>query len=163
MPKTLLLLRHGKSDWNNAKESDYDRPLARRGLLAATRLGQYLFEEDLLPDLLVSSPAKRALQTAELVQAELTDVDLNEEESIYEADLAGLVAVVQALPQDVDTVLLVGHNPGMEELCDELSGRTDSVYKTCTLGVLRSELDSWANAGAGKFVREALVNHADLE
>src|SRR5689334_1401090 len=130
MKRKLLILRHGKSDWSNEKESDFDRPLATRGVEAAERVGRYLFEEDLLPDVIVTSPAKRALNTAELVQEELVDVDIQENDAIYEGDLEHLMGVVQELPDECESVMIVGHNPGLEELVDELTGRTDTVFKT---------------------------------
>src|SRR3954466_9034949 len=93
MGKTLLLLRHGKSDWHEG-EADFDRRLAKRGRQAAALIGEYLEEHDLIPDVIVTSPAARALLTAEIIQEALDDIDLVEEERIYEGTLDTLLEVV---------------------------------------------------------------------
>jgi phosphohistidine phosphatase len=163
MAKTLLLLRHGKSDWSSDKDSDFDRPLAKRGREAALLMAQYLAEEDLVPDVIFSSPAKRALSTAEILQEEFTDVDITEDDAIYEATLDTMLELVAGLPEDTDTVLVVGHNPVLEELTDELAGRDDTVLKTCSLAILRSKAGSWEDVTAGSCRLVEVVNPAEVE
>jgi len=124
MPRELLILRHGKSDWGSDAASDFDRPLAKRGKNDAPKVGAWLFREGLVPDYVVSSPAERARQTAAKVCKCLDikksrivwDVDL------YEAEFPKLVAVLARCPRKAATVLLVGHNPGLEQLLMHLAG-----------------------------------------
>lgn len=161
MGKQLLLLRHGKSDWHEG-EADFDRKLAKRGRQAAALMGEYLDEHDLLPDLIVTSPAVRALTTAEIIQDALDDIELIEEERVYEASLETLLAVVSGLADEYERVLLVGHNPGFEELSDALSGRTDSVLKTCSLAVLSCDAASWSEVGEGSCELAEIVHPAEV-
>jgi phosphohistidine phosphatase len=122
MKRELLLLRHGKSDWEDGVE-DFHRPLKKRGRLAAQCIGLWLQEQRLIPDGIVSSPAERALATAKKVCATLAiDVqDIVQEGRIYEASCEQLMAVVHATPHTVHRLLLTGHNPGLEELLEYLS------------------------------------------
>ncbi len=122
MNRELLLLRHGKSNWN-VEADDYDRPLKKRGVRAARHVGKRLYKQNLVPDLIISSPAERAISTAEIV-SEAMGVDgqvIQHEKRLYEADLEDLLSVLIELPDGVSRVLLVGHNPGLEELLIFLS------------------------------------------
>jgi phosphohistidine phosphatase len=161
MGKTLLLLRHGKSDWHEG-EADFDRGLAKRGRQSAALMGEYLDERDLIPDAIVTSPAARALSTAEIIQEALDDIELIEDERIYEASLESLLGVVQGLPDEYERVLLVGHNPGFEELSDALSGRTDSVLKTCSMAILRTEADAWSEVEEETCELQEIVHPAEV-
>ena len=153
--KTLLLLRHAKSDWEHSDiESDYERPLASRGVKAAKKMAELIEEQDLIPELIISSPAKRALTTAKLIETQIGDVEVEENEDIYDADLNTLLNVVHSLPDDIDRIMLVGHNPGFEDLTNALSGREDTVLKTCNMAILNSRLGSWAEATEGSFELE---------
>jgi phosphohistidine phosphatase len=126
--KTLLLLRHAKSSWDDASLSDFDRPLNERGLKSAPFIGQVLVENDLRPDAILSSPAQRAKQTALLVR-ESGDLTAEPEfnDKIYEASPAQLLEVVAEVPPGVKMLLLVGHNPGMEGLLKLLTGEKRSI------------------------------------
>jgi phosphohistidine phosphatase len=124
MPRELLILRHAKSDWHAGARSDFDRPLAKRGKKDAPRVGEWLYREGLVPDLVVSSPAQRAKQTVIRV---CDSMDVNKkailwEDEIYEGGLERLLNVLARCPDDASTVLLVGHNPGLEELLIHLAG-----------------------------------------
>ncbi len=163
MAKKLMLLRHGKSDWNAGLETDYERPLALRGKQAARRMAQLMVEEELEPELILSSPAKRAADTARIVQTELGDVELEELETIYEADVSELLEVVHTLPPDCSSAMLVGHNPGLEELLAELTGTPENVMKTCTLAVLESKAGTWDELSAGSCRLVELHNPRELE
>ena len=128
--KTLVLLRHAKSSWKDASLPDRDRPLNDRGLRDAPRIGGALAELVGTPDLVVSSPAARALATARIVAEavgfplEAIDVD----ERIYGATPAELLKVIRGLDDERNHVILVGHNPGFTELVNALSGpRIDNV------------------------------------
>ena len=115
---TLILMRHGKSDWPENLRRDFDRPLAARGEKDAPRMGKWLRKNGLVPDQMVSSPALRARATAELVAEKLRipGKRITLDERIYEADLRQLLDVIAAHGADSDALLLIGHNPGLEEL-----------------------------------------------
>jgi phosphohistidine phosphatase len=157
----LLVLRHGKSDWDE-QVSDFDRPLAKRGEKAAHKVARMLDEMDLLPDRLISSPAVRALSTAELIEEEVGDLDLTEEPELYGADLKGLLNVVHGLTEDLESVMLVGHNPGLEELVDYLGGIGGTVLKTCSLAVLETR-QTWAELQQGSMTLDEIYHQSKDE
>ncbi|MGE5153657.1 MAG: SixA phosphatase family protein [Bdellovibrio bacteriovorus] len=124
MPRELLILRHAKSDWSSGAQADFDRPLSRRGKHDAPRVGPWLYREGLVPDHVVSSPAERARQTTLKVCKGL-DIGKKRivwEPDLYEASVSDLLAALARCPSDAATVLLVGHNPGLEELVQHLVG-----------------------------------------
>ena len=146
MQRILLVLRHGKSKWGEEFESDFERPLNKRGQRAAKFIGKHLKKQELAPDAIVTSPAERAVSTAELIGARFELGELFLSKQIYHAGCSTLLEVVAKLDDEWQTVLLVGHNPGLEELVDQLSGSRDTLLKTCSLAVLSVEADSWATA-----------------
>ncbi len=117
MSKQLLVLRHGKSDWS-VEVSDFERPLKKRGKRAAQCLGSWLKQNNLIPDYNISSPAKRAKNTAEkLTKAMgLTTQKIHYDSRIYAAELKHLKSVLANCPTQAQRVLLVGHNPELESL-----------------------------------------------
>ena len=121
--RTLYLLRHAKSSWKDDSLRDFDRPLRDRGRKAAKRIGGHLANEKLNVPLMICSPAVRTRETAELL---LKSADLRVEERfderIYEASLGDLLQVVSEIPNDKQVVILIGHNPGFEELLEFLTG-----------------------------------------
>ena len=121
--KQLTLLRHGKSDWSAPYPTDFERPLKARGRRDVPRMGEYLADLGLVPDLIVSSPAERARQTAELFAAAVGyDGEIFWDEAVYGAGVGELMAVLRRLPDDADHVVLIGHNPGLENLASRLIG-----------------------------------------
>jgi phosphohistidine phosphatase len=141
--KTLLLMRHAKSSWADAGQPDFARPLNGRGQKAAPLLGRFLHRQTLKPDLVISSPAERARQTATLVLgAAQLDCDLRFDGRIYEASAARLCTVVNELAAPARTVLLVGHNPGLEEFIRLLTGAAERM-PTAALACIVFEFDEW--------------------
>lgn len=124
IPPELLLLRHAKSARDTDAARDFDRPLAPRGRRDARRMGDWLREQALTPDLVVSSPARRARQTARraLRALSLDPEAIRWDERIYEATPETLLEVLAEAPADCERLLLVGHNPGLEELVEQLCG-----------------------------------------
>jgi len=122
MKRELLLLRHGKSDWST-DSNDFDRPLKDRGKRGAQRMGVWLQQQGLIPDLVVSSPAERALVTAEkcLKAMGRGTRNIRSDARIYEAGLSPLLDVLGECPDDTRRVMLVGHNPGLEDLLIHLA------------------------------------------
>lgn len=122
MTHTLVILRHAKSDWPPGV-ADHRRPLSERGLRDAPAVGHWLVEQGLIPQAALVSPAARTRRTWELAAAAMpAPVPVTYLDSIYAADVQDLLEVVRAVPEDVDTAVLVGHNPGCEELAGVLAG-----------------------------------------
>jgi len=115
--KTLFLLRHAKSSWKDETLADFERPLNRRGKRAAETMGAYFKSEGIVPELIVCSPAVRARETLELVtKAAKWSTEVRYDQRIYEASGMRLAEVVSQIDNDRKVAMLVGHNPGMEEL-----------------------------------------------
>jgi phosphohistidine phosphatase len=152
--KTLLLMRHAKSSWDDASLRDFDRPLAGRGRRDAPRMGRALAVLDSAPDYVVSSPAVRARETIEAVINEghfSAPVEFNE--SIYDASVPALMQIVRRLPFDRQRVLMVGHNPGFEDLLTRLTGERGRM-PTAALACIEFHVDRWQEIedGQGKLV-----------
>ncbi len=155
MHRQLLLLRHGKSDWSTGV-GDFHRPLKDRGKRDAQRVGTLLPQQDLVPDHVVSSPAERAVVTAEkCVKAMGMSVRTIElDRRVYAASVVDLLAVLHDLPPQAQCVLLVGHNPGLEDLLVYLSSQAPGqpadgkLLPTATLAVLQIP-DHWAQLTRG--------------
>ncbi|MGB5339925.1 MAG: histidine phosphatase family protein [Gammaproteobacteria bacterium] len=122
--RTLLILRHAKSDWSAGASDDFKRPLSKRGRKDSPRMGKWMLTRGLVPEIIISSPAKRARQTLELVCSELCPGRDNIiwDERIYMADLQALLEVLRESPDQARSILLVGHNPGLEDLLLHLAG-----------------------------------------
>ena len=134
MPKkTLYIARHAKSSWDNMSLSDFERPLNARGKRDAPFMANLLKEKGISPELILSSPAKRAKKTAKHYH-ETLNVELRFDERIYEASTMSLYHLAQEALQSVDSVMIVGHNPGLTALNDMLSDT--SIYNIPTSGVV---------------------------
>ena len=141
--KILLLLRHAKSSWDNSDLADHDRPLNGRGRRDAPRMGQLLAQHDLTPDLIVTSAARRAATTAELVAlAAEYPGDIHYTDELYLADPETFLDVARDTPDAVARLMLVGHNPGIEELVSALTGR-DEHMPTAALACFGLAIDRW--------------------
>jgi phosphohistidine phosphatase len=127
--RELLILRHGKSDWP-AGIDDFDRPLKKRGKLASARIGRWLRDNDLLPDRVLTSTAKRAIDTTRRVCEAMGIVpdEIEENPDLYHAEPETLVAILRRQPESAKRVLIVGHNPGLEELLEALADTPVSPY-----------------------------------
>jgi len=155
MTRELLILRHGKSDWSTG-HADFDRPLKERGKRGAQRIGLWLRQQELLPDHVLSSPAERALDTAETackVMGKSTQ-DIQADRRIYAADANRLMAVLREAPTGARRIMLVGHNPGLEELLANLAEddipipEDGKLLPTATLARLEVACD-WASITPG--------------
>lgn len=130
MKRELLILRHAKSDWETEAASDFDRPLATRGKLDAPRIGAWLKREGLSPDDILCSPAKRARQTALRVAKTvgIAKGTITWDGALYAASLGDLLAALGRVRRRSQRVMLVGHNPGLEELLQFLGGSSTPYY-----------------------------------
>lgn len=144
--RTLFLVRHAKSSWGNPGLRDHDRPLNDRGLHDAPKMAQLLVKHGVAPDLLVSSPAKRAITTA-LFFAETFQVNPSEvqrEPSIYEAHPQEILRIISDLPESARTVMVFGHNPTFTEVAN-IFAEDDVIENVPTCGVVKitSSASSW--------------------
>lgn len=141
--KTLLIMRHAKSSWDNDYLADHDRPLNKRGQTDATRMGRLLVEQDLVPDVIVSSSARRAVETAEAAaNAAGFDGEIQYTRDLYHADPEIYLDVLRQVNERYPRALLIGHNPGLEELVTDLAGR-DERMPTAALACFRIDTESW--------------------
>lgn len=141
--KTLLLLRHAKSSWGEAGQKDFDRPLNERGLKAAPVMGNFLRQQKIQPQLILSSPAERARQTTSLVlETARLKSNLRYDERIYEASAERLMEVVSQIEDAAEVVMLVGHNPGFEELLQHLTGEAQRM-PTAAMACINLDIDKW--------------------
>lgn len=136
--RTLYLVRHAKSSWGNPGLRDFDRPLNERGLHDAPKMAQMLAEQGIKPDLLVSSPAKRALTTA-LFFAEAFQIaseSVRREPEIYEAFPTTILRIISQLPDEAHTIFMFGHNPTFTEVVNQFM-ENDFVDNVPTCGVIK--------------------------
>jgi phosphohistidine phosphatase len=149
--KQLELLRHAKSSWADPDIADHDRPLNARGRAAAALVGRHLHRQAPPPDLVLCSTATRTRQTLQLLEVDAA-AQVRFEDELYGAGAAGLLARLKAVPAAVGTVLLIGHNPGVEDLTRLLDrDALSSVQKfpTAALAVLRFDIGTWNELDPG--------------
>ena len=160
--KTLLLLRHAKSSWKDAGVKDFDRPLNQRGLKAAPTIGRLIRKRKLQPDLVLSSPAERARQTTQLVlEAAGLKTEVRYDERIYEASAARLFEIVSQIDEEAGMVMMVGHNPGFEELLEALTADSRSL-STAALACIELDIEKWSKVKAGENRLAWLVKPKEL-
>ena len=141
--KILFVLRHAKSSWDNPDLSDFERPLNSRGLDTARFIGGLIYERRFAPQIIVSSPAKRAKQTAILVK-ELAEIGkpIIFDERIYEASPLALFNLIREFDEKYESVLLIGHNPGFEQIVRMLTGENVTM-PTAGLAKINLDLANW--------------------
>ncbi len=141
--KTLLILRHGKSSWKHTDLSDHDRPLKKRGRRDAPRIGQLLSAEDLVPDVILSSTAKRASHTAELAAETCGFMgEIEFRRDLYHTWPGDIFNMLRGLGDEVQSVMVVGHNPGLEALLYALTD-VDEWLPTCALAQVEIDIANW--------------------
>jgi phosphohistidine phosphatase len=146
--KTLLLLRHAKSSWDDPTLADHDRPLSGRGRRDAPRMGELLRDEDLVPEVILSSTAKRARKTAEAVaEASHFDGEIRLVGDLYGADVDTLIELLRTVADESDRVLMIGHNPELTELVEALTRRIE-LLPTGALAAITLPIQRWAELAA---------------
>jgi len=141
--KTLLVLRHAKSSWNEPALDDHERPLNKRGRRDAPRMGELLREHGLIPDVVISSDAVRARLTAEAVAGAAGYAGaIVLDPRLYLAGPADILSLLQRVRGKAETVMIVGHNPGLEELVEQLTGERQDL-PTATLAQIGLPIDQW--------------------
>lgn len=154
--KTLLILRHAKSSWKNVNLVDHERPLNKRGKRDAPRMGKLLAKKNLTPDLIITSSAERALTTAEMVALSSGyEEEITVTRQLYHGDPDDYFEVLRKMGDPHQRVMVVGHNPGMETLVEDLSGK---YHRMPTAALVQVELDlaAWADledGTTGKFIK----------
>ncbi len=142
--KTLLILRHAKSSWKDLTLTDHDRPLNKRGKRDAPRMGRWLRMHNLRPDLIVSSTARRAFTTALAVADEVEYAgQVTATRNFYHADPSEYISHLRDVSAEINIVMVVGHNPGMEELVAQLGGGYEAM-PTGTVAYFSLPISTWA-------------------
>ncbi|MEK6302838.1 MAG: histidine phosphatase family protein [Acidobacteriota bacterium] len=160
--KTLLILRHAKSSWDEPSLRDFDRPLAARGKRDAPRIGKALAERGPLPDLIVSSPAARTRATIKAVAAAARlQAEPQFEDSVYGASSGELIKLIRRLPADKGCAMVVGHNPGLEELVERLT-RVSARMPTAALACIEFKAGRWEDVEDGEGKLAWLLTPKDL-
>jgi phosphohistidine phosphatase len=152
--KQILLLRHAKSSWDNPDLKDFDRPLAKRGLEDAPRMGKFIRKSKYKPGMIFSSPAQRAKETTELVSegAKIDEDSISWNEDLYFGSVRDYLSAIQAASDDDERIMLVGHNPLMENTAGVLAGAQQKIalrMPTAALVCLESFADTWEAIAPG--------------
>jgi phosphohistidine phosphatase len=154
--KRLYLLRHAKSSWDDPELEDHDRPLAPRGRKAAKRIAEYVKDKRLEPSIVLCSSARRARETLEFIAPsfpEQTSVEI--EPSIYHAGAGELFARLQRVPRDAASVLLIGHNPAVQDLALAIANENERLepirkkFPTAALVALDASVEDWEHLKEG--------------
>jgi len=141
--KTLLVLRHAKSSWNDPALDDYERPLNDRGLRDAPRMGELVREYGLIPDVVLSSDAVRARLTAEAV-ADVAGYagEILLDPRLYLAGPTDILSLLPSVRENAETVMIVGHNPGLEQLVEQLTRKRHDL-PTAALAQIDLPIEQW--------------------
>lgn len=172
--KSLTILRHAKSGWDAPVERDFDRPINARGRRGAEVIGQYARRQALAIDRIVASPAVRVAETLDIFQpaADLAAIEPLWDRRIYLASAATLLDAVREAGGDAQSLLLVGHNPGLEDLVlmlvpesgeDELRAEVEDKLPTSALVRLEVDIDDWSALDGGTARITAFVRPRDLD
>jgi phosphohistidine phosphatase len=155
--KTLLVLRHAKSSWNDPQLDDHERPLNERGRRDGPRMGKLVREYGLIPDIVISSDAVRARLTAEAVAAAARYAgEILLDPHLYLASPADIVSLLRTVRENAETVMIIGHNPGLEELVEQLTGERHDL-PTAALAHIVLEIDQWRDLK--RSTRGTLLGH----
>jgi len=154
--KQLFIVRHAKSDWGDATLRDFDRPLNPRGHKNAPEMVNRLVAKGIKPDSIVSSPALRALTTAKYFAAgwQMSTDQLHTNANIYEASVKTLLKVVNDFDSQMEKIALFGHNPGLTDLLNYLTGEYISNMPTCSVAIIEFPFEDWKliSGGTGKLL-----------
>ncbi len=163
--KNLLIMRHAKSDWGDYTLSDFERPLNKRGIKDAPMMGEQILKKDKHIDLIISSPAKRAASTARCVaQAINYNNNIQFEQSFYSAYVDNILLAVQQVNNQQNTVLIIGHNPTVEDLIfDLLSDKTAIIMPTAAITSIIFEVDQWQDIENNKGKLEWFIKPKDFK
>jgi phosphohistidine phosphatase len=174
--KTLILLRHAKSDWSDALASDHARPLNERGIAAAEAMGAYMTRKRYSPELILCSTARRTVQTLDLIRPNLNgDIQVRYEDTLYLATQRQILERIRWIDESVKCAMIVGHNPGLEQIARGLVRkpktqpervrfeRLSEKFSTCALAVTRFAAGRWKDVEDGAGALADYVRPKDLD
>ena len=162
--KTLTLIRHAKSSWNNPSLTDFERPLNKRGIHDAPKVGVVLDEAGISFDRILCSDARRARQTLSLLSQGVS-VDENVIEyrhDMYGASAHHLISCIAEQSNSVSDIALVGHNPGMEDLANRLASESVGAMSTCNVVQIEFDCDSWSDLSSASATVAFIIRPGDL-
>jgi len=147
--KNLLIMRHAKSDWDNPSISDFDRPLNNRGKASAPLVGHELLKRDKVPELIISSPANRAKTTSELVSKIIGyKQPIQYENEFYFGSIDEMISIIRDTDNLYKRIMIVGHNPTLEELVPDLTGdHIERSLPTAAIVSINFDFDNWNQLG----------------
>ena len=160
--KNLFLLRHAKSSWDNAALGDFDRPLSKRGISNAIQLSEYIQKHSISFDLVLSSPSERTQSTLDLV---LSSLDLiptsNLKECIYHASASSLTQLITDQDDEINNLLIIGHNPGLHILTETLTNESIVKFPTCAFAKI-TNFNHWKDVDTGILTLESVITPKEL-
>lgn len=160
--KSLLVLRHAKSSWNNPALSDHERPLNKRGREAAPRMGQLIVDKSLIPDVILCSTATRARETTELLlQVPGFETNVEYLDELYHAPPKSYYQALTAVDSNCETAMVVGHNPGLEDLVDELTGNCVTMPTAALAHIEVAGFDSLVSEPTGRLASHWIPRELD--
>tara|TARA_B100000287_G_scaffold325530_1_gene309735 strand:- start:256 stop:750 length:495 start_codon:yes stop_codon:yes gene_type:complete len=161
--KNLFLLRHAKSSWDNAALVDFDRPLSKRGISNAIKLSKYIQKNSISFDLVLSSPSERTQSTLDLVLSSFDPIPtITFKESIYHASASRLSQLIKEQDDEINNLLIIGHNPGLHILTETLTNESIVKFPTCAF-VKITNFNYWKDIDAGILNLESLIIPKELK
>jgi phosphohistidine phosphatase len=160
--KNLFLLRHAKSSWDNAALGDFDRPLSERGISNAILLSKYIQKNSISFDLVLSSPSERTQSTLDLVLSSFDPIPTTSfKESIYHASASSLSQLIKEQDDEINNLLIIGHNPGLHILTETLTNESIVKFPTCAF-VKITNFNHWKDVDAGILTLESVISPKEL-
>ncbi|MEW6356007.1 MAG: histidine phosphatase family protein [Planctomycetota bacterium] len=149
--KTLYLVRHAKSSWESTGLADVDRPLNKRGEKDAPLMGKVMKKAGIKPDVILSSPAVRAIATAQVIAGKIgyPEEEIIEDDGLYRAEVDGLLEVIRGIEDRRKSAMIFGHNPELHELAEALTDTTIDKLPTCAVVCIEFDVDAWARVARG--------------
>ena len=160
--KNLFLLRHAKSSWDNAALTDFDRPLSKRGISNAILLSEHIQKHDITFDLVLYSPSERTQSTLDLVLSSLDYFPtITLKESIYHASPSSLAQLIKEQDDEINNLLIIGHNPGLHILTEQLTNQSIVKFPTCAFAKI-TNFNHWKDIDTGILNLESLITPKEL-
>ncbi|HOJ63411.1 MAG TPA: histidine phosphatase family protein [Spirochaetota bacterium] len=159
--KEILLLRHAKSSWEDLNIEDFDRPLKKRGINDTIIMAEYIKQSDLIPEYIICSDARRTRETLSILLEKINSkIETLYTRKIYEADVSDILEVIYETDNKFNRIMIVGHNPGMEETVVALTKKSFPFpkFSTCGLAYLKLDIDDWKNIKKSKANLELFKN-----
>ncbi len=150
--KTLYIVRHAKSSWDDAYMRDFDRPLNNRGNNNAPEMGKRLASMNILPDLIISSSANRAITTAKKIAREINynQDNIKETKELYLASIGTTISIIRQVDDQHNSLMIFGHNPGWTDLTNYLSNAYIDNIPTCGIAAIEFDIERWSEVDKDK-------------